>query len=171
MRSEIAPALDALSGILAAEEDELRRLLAHLEDEQQALLAGDVARVADCLGKQDTASRGLASLERRRHAVTQELAVHLGPASEPVTLGGLLGRLPEAAPALAARRNDLGRLVERLLAVNRRNGFIATCSLGLVEKLLGHLVGSLASEPAPTYAATGRTRGPDRSLELVDRRA
>jgi flagellar biosynthesis/type III secretory pathway chaperone len=163
--------LDELIAVLSAETAELRRLLPLLEDEQAALVRGDAAAVLEMLRTQEPVIRRITGLEAERRAVLLRAAAAAGERADALTLRELMRRVPRPPAGLAALRADLRALLERLLALNARNGFLVERTIGHVQRLLGALVSAAGAATVPTYAATGQAAAPGPLLRLVDRRA
>ncbi len=161
--------LDDLTALLAAEAEALRRLLPLLQEEERALLRAEAGAVGGLLDQIGALTRRLSALEHARRTLSGRLAVALGIDPETLTLSTLLRRFPHPPAGLAALREELRGLLESLLALNSRNGFLVEQSLGYLRGLLATLVSALA--PAPTYAPSGRTDQSVPALQFFDRRA
>lgn len=163
--------VDDLMAVLAAEAGECRRLLPLLEDQERALLRADARTALDLFKQQEPVALRLAQLEKGRRMLVGRLAAALGVDGEGLTLAKLLARVPDPPAGLTSLRAELRDLLDRLGALTRRNGFLVERSLWYVQRLLNHLVSSLALGAPPTYAATGRAAHAVPALTFVDRRA
>lgn len=163
-------ALEELAAVLGAQARELRRLLELGEEQERTLLRGDAAALNALTARQETLARRLARLEDQRQTLVGRIARDLGTDPAALSLSALLRLLPEAPPALATAREEMRGLLGRLVALNARNGFLAERALGYLDRLLGHLLATLAPG-VPTYASNGLTARAAPALQLFDREA
>jgi len=157
-----------LATVLAAQETALGTLAGVLEDQERLLLAADSGGLLARLSSQERVVADLAGLEKTRMTITSQLAADLRVAPSTLTLGRVAALFP-SLPDLGRLHTKLDALVRRVSRVNERNAFLADKSLGYVERLIDHLVSSLA--PAPTYGAAGRARVGAQTAGLLDREA
>jgi flagellar biosynthesis/type III secretory pathway chaperone len=157
-----------LATVLAAQETALGTLVGVLEDQERSLLDADAGGLLARLTQQERVATDLVGLEHMRLTITERLAADLHVAPSTLTLGRLAVLFP-ALPDLGRLHTTLATLVRRVSRVNERNAFLAEKSLGYVERLLDHLVTTLA--PAPTYGSAGRARAGAQTAGLLDREA
>lgn len=135
----MSAALDDLTGVLAAQADELRRLLPLLEAQQAAVTGADSGRVAALMSGQAPILRRLVRLDQRRQAAARSLAAELGVPGRP-TLSALADRLTDEAPLRALQR-EVRTLLEAVDVRSRRNALLldraAACIEGLVRAVMG----------------------------------
>lgn len=135
----MSAALDELTGALAAQADELRRLLPLLEAQQAAVTGADGGRVAALMFGQAPILRRLVRLDQQRQVAASDLAAELGLPGAP-TLSAIAERLPDAG-ALRALQHDVRLLLEAVDVRSRRTALLldraAECIEGLVRTVMG----------------------------------
>jgi flagellar biosynthesis/type III secretory pathway chaperone len=165
----MSPALDDLVAVLVAEAEEYQRLVPLLEDEERVLVRADAAALAELAAQRAAVLDRLAKLERQRRTAIARVARDLGIAPGALTVSRLVELVPAAAQRLAAVRQELCPVLDRLRARVRRNRFLAERTLECLRGLFAAI--SSALTPIPVYAQTGHSDHPAHDLRLVDRRA
>ncbi len=123
-----------LADVLAREADLYDDLLALLEQEEAALIAGDTRAVGDCLARSETLVLNLRLLEASRQALVARLT------GRPDTR---LRELPEAAAGpLARARARLEATLPRVERTNRRVSALLQRSLALFDATLDLIRGA-----------------------------
>lgn len=161
---------EELTGVLAAEADELRELALLLDAQEGALTSADAGRVAAVMFRQAPVLRRLLRLDQRRQALVGTIADALGVEGRNLSLTALLARVPSAPAALRSLHPELRGLLEVIDVRNRRNAFLIERAVACIEGLVREVMAP-STEPAPVYAASGRQPGRPGRAQLVDRSA
>ncbi len=154
--------------ILTVEVDLLRKLQSALEEEQKALVRGDVEAVKDGVEGQIRFITDLAGLEEERKATFRALSTDGAPGSE-IKLDAIieLAGGPEAE-RLEAVRSSMREVLKSLGEVNRQNDVLIRQSLSYVNRTLRALAGENAG--SEVYDAKGGLKSATGQI-AVDRKA
>jgi flagellar biosynthesis/type III secretory pathway chaperone len=147
--------LESLVELLAREVDLLQRLSAVLREEQEVLVAGDVARIKAAVEAQIDLVRQFAAVEDQRRAVLARLNKDGRYGSES-RMDRVIEDAGEKAPALRDLRESLREVLEGLGTVNKRNGMLIRQSLSYIDRTIRLIAGE--DRAAKQYTPNGDLR-------------
>jgi flagellar biosynthesis/type III secretory pathway chaperone len=154
--------------ILTVEVDLLRKLYCALEEEQKALVRGDVEAVKERVEGQIGFITDLAGLEEERKAAFETLSPGGAPGSE-IRLEAIIELAGGAeAERLEAVRSSMREVLKSLGEVNRQNDVLIRQSLSYVNRTLRALAGENAG--SEVYDANGGLKSATGQI-AVDRKA
>ena len=154
--------------ILSQEVDLLRKLHSALENEQNALVRGDVEGIRERVEGQIDIIKDLAGLEEERRAAFRAVCPDGAPDAEVEfdTIVGLAGGAE--AEHLETMRSSMREVLRSLGAVNRQNDVLIRQSLSYVDRTLRALAGEKAS--SEVYDSSGGLKNATGQI-AVDRKA
>jgi flagellar biosynthesis/type III secretory pathway chaperone len=154
--------------ILSLEVDLLRKLHSALEEEQRALVRGDVEAVKDGVEGQIGFITDLAGLEQERRAAFRALCPDEAPDSE-IKLEAIIDLAGGTeAERLETMRSSMRGVLKSLGEVNRQNDVLIRQSLSYVDRTLRALAGENAG--SEVYDASGGLKSATGQI-AVDRKA
>jgi len=139
--------------ILTKEIDLLRKLHSALENEQNALVRGDVEGIKERVEGQIEVIKDLAALEEERKTAFRILCPDEPPDSE-IQIERIIGLAGEEhAGSLNSIRETMGEVLKSLGQVNKQNDVLIRQSMSYVDRMLRALAGESAS--SEVYDARG----------------
>jgi len=156
-REEALSGADALSVVLTTQQDLLRAMRTLAEQEQQAIVAGDVRVLTDVVEEQQQLVEHLNALETERMTALVAIAAATGLDAESATISAIAATLPlERATELTRQGQDLRAEAIALRQVQDTNEQLLEASRGLVDRWLNYLRSVLSGS---LYTASGGTGG------------
>lgn len=157
----------ALGAVLTTQQDILRAMRVLAEQQQRAIVGGDVRALTDVVEEQQALVDHLNALETERMTALVAIAAATGLDAESATISAIAATLPlERAAELIRQGQDLRAEALALRQVQEVNEQLLETSRGLVDRWLNYLrsvlSGSLYSASGGTGAMPG-ARSLDRS--------
>jgi flagellar biosynthesis/type III secretory pathway chaperone len=142
--------------ILTKEIDLLRKLHTALENEQDALVRGDVEGIRGRVEGQIEVIKGLAALEQERKAAFRALCPD-EPSDSEIRMDRIIGLAGEEhAGNLNSIRETMREVLKSLGQVNKQNDVLIRQSMSYVDRMLRALAGESAG--SEVYDARGDLR-------------
>lgn len=149
-------ALEDMIDVLTREVDLLGRLHSVLQDQQAALVKGDVEAIRLSVEAQIEVLKTVAQLEERRKSAIR--ALEGSSDGEAVKLETLIADAPDSeASKLREIRTSLMEILEGIGNVNRHNNMLIGQSLSYIDSTLRMIAGE--EESSKVYTADGRIKG------------
>lgn len=154
LEEKAATCLVASLAHMEQEEAMLKETQESLREVRDALVQGDLGRLAGSLERQAHTARAAAELRLAREKFRQQVAETLRVSAEQVTFGWLAEHLPgEAGQRIARCRERLCRLAIEVDQLNRSNASLILHSLDFLNQLLLEITGG--DKGSNRYGATG----------------
>ena len=150
--SDVARTLNLLAGCVQDELGAQRRVLALLDEQEQAIAANDPAATADAVERLEREMSTNGERAHRRHRLLEQLSVAWGVPADLLTLGSVVERGGARAAHLAPLRAELRELTAQVAKKNRLLGAL----IGMHRRVIRDVIEAvLDDEPGAALKGAG----------------
>lgn len=134
---------------------EHRKLLAHVEHQQEAMKAFDLSAMDAAARQQEAARLRIATIENKRRALAQAVGARLG-LTGPITITRLAERDPQRGDSLLQLASELKEVIHQIAHRTHVAGRLAGAVVGHLNTVMRLLAGAVAQ--AGVYTKQGVPR-------------
>jgi hypothetical protein len=146
--------------------DEHKRMLAHVEAQQNAMKLLKLDAMEDAMHRQESSRLRMAALETRRRLLVQQIS-KLARATSELTLSQIAASAPQNGAKLLALRDELKQLINRITDRTHVAGRLASAVLGHLNTAMRLFAGAVGQSGVYTKAGVPRVSNRIGVMEAV----
>jgi hypothetical protein len=158
--------LSELENVMQLLIDEHRRLLAHLESQQNAMKKLQLDAMEDAMHRQESSRLRIAGLEGKRRFLSQQFA-KLSRSNGEMTLAQIAAAHPQAGPKLLGQRDELKKLIKQISDRTHVAGRLASAVLGHLNTAMRLFAGAVGQSGTYTKHGTPKVAARIGVMEAV----
>jgi hypothetical protein len=146
--------------------DEHKRMLAHLEAQQNAMKLLKLDAMEDAMHRQESSRLRIASLDGRRRVLVQQIG-KLARAGGELTLSQIASSAPQNSAKLLALRDELKQLMKRIADRTHVAGRLASAVLGHLNTAMRLFAGAVGQSGVYTKSGVPKVSNRIGVMEAV----